>query len=245
MLGNARSSSFCRLAGLVLQEQLGGLDAEVGGRDRNADLDHRRLAPLDDQKLIDNRDEEKGDRRRQAKREKGVFRPRAAKAGHGQLDLGLFGAEPARQIEGFDQLLDETARLHPQRAFALRRQQPLALARSDPLALGADRLDAARQGVRLEPGHRSRKNGRGRADRREQHRQEMGVREFGDNFVQHGQARFRSRMRSSFSSLRFLSPSRKSQSRRSFFHDSSSTVTKRISETKRKARRRRETAPRR
>src|ERR1700733_11722006 len=107
------------------------------------------------------------------------------------------------------------------------------------------RLDTAKQGVRLEPGHRSRENGRGRAERSEQHRQEMGVREFSDDLVKHEQARFRSRMRSSSSSLRFLSPSRKSQSRRSFFHDSSSTTVKCIWETKRKARRRRETARRR
>jgi hypothetical protein len=139
VLGNARMP----LAGLVLQEQLGGLDAEVGGCDRNADLDHRGLVPFDDQKLVDYGDEEKGDWCHEAKGEKSILCPGAAIPGHGQLYFGFFGAEPARQIECFDQLLDETARFHPQRAFALGCDQPLAFARSDSLALGADRLDTA------------------------------------------------------------------------------------------------------
>src|ERR1700677_4957912 len=128
------------LAGLVLQEQFGGLDAKVSGRDRNADLDHRGLVPFDDQKLIDNSDEEKGDWRDEAKGEKSILCPGAAISGHGQLYFGLFGAEPARQIECFDQLLDETARFHPQRAFALGGHQPFALTRSNSLSLGANYL---------------------------------------------------------------------------------------------------------
>jgi hypothetical protein len=117
--------------------------------------------------------------------QKGIFGSGAAKAGHRQLHLGLFGTYPAGEIEGFDELLDEAARPRPEGGFALSRLEPLALARPDALALRAHRLDPARQRIRLEPGHRGGEDRRGRADGREQDRQKMSVREFCQEIVEH------------------------------------------------------------
>jgi hypothetical protein len=64
---------------LVAEEELGRLDAEVTGGDRDADLDRDRLIPLEDREQIDRRDKKERDRSRQAKRQERVFGSRARK----------------------------------------------------------------------------------------------------------------------------------------------------------------------
>src|SRR5208282_4579155 len=123
---------------------------------------------------------------------------------------------------------------------------PLSFSSTDALALGADRLDAARHRIRLQPRHRDSEHRRGRADRRKQDRQKVRVRKFCDYLVQHRHLlAIKSRTQPSFSSLRLLFPSSKAQLQKSFARDWWSTMVRCNAETKRRAPRRRETAPRR
>ncbi len=108
----------------------------------------------------------------------------AAIAGLYQFLAGLFLAEPFVELEILHRPLHELLGRLPQRHL-LAARQPLALALADLFALDRDRFHALGQRVRGQQRHREGEHRRDRGDAGEDHRDQPGVVQDGDDGLDH------------------------------------------------------------
>ena len=148
------------LGDLVAQEDLRRLDAEIERRHRRAELHHERLIQIGDRRTDRSAaNRKKHDRRARGERPGTRFpAPAPRKPAIASCILAVSVLEPAASVERVDDLLGQPLGCRAQRGLALALARRGARARAARMRSRsvADRLDAARQVVRLQHRHRRR-----------------------------------------------------------------------------------------
>jgi hypothetical protein len=173
--GNARLIESLPPLDPVLEEQVRTQHSEVGGADRDSDLDQRRLVELHDNEDIKQRHQQHGDRHDQPKEQIGDVRRLPAIARSNEHRARFLLADPFAEIEVLNDGLHVSSWRLPERHLARPRRQSLALTLPYLLAFEGHRLHARGQRIPRQQGHRQREHRRTRRDRGKQHGENMRI----------------------------------------------------------------------
>jgi hypothetical protein len=166
---------------LVLHEQAGQVHAEIRGGEAHPDLDHRRLADVEDDEKIEQRDHQHGHRHDHAEEQIGDVGRLAAIPGLHEELARLLLSHPLVEVELVDDGLHVLLGRAAQGDLVAAAGQPFALALADFFPFERDRFHALAQRIGGDERHRQGEHGCNRSNGGEHHCQEARIAQLFDH----------------------------------------------------------------